>query len=190
MGELERSGQVTRMLLDWSRGDLSAAEKLTPLVYEELRRLASSYMQSERQGHLLQPTALIHEVFLRLVNQGQPEWQSRSHFFRFSAHLMRQILVDHARSRQTAKRGGGFVRLTLESSAIAAPERGIDLLALDHALERLSAFDTRRARVLEMRYFGGMTEEEVSESLQISVATVRRDLRLAEAWLAKELAGK
>ena len=181
------SGQITQMLRDWSGGDAAAAERLTPLVYAELRRLASSYMRGERAGHTLQPTALINEAYLRLVDQGQPAWRSRTQFFRFSAHLMRQILVDHARSRNAAKRGAGFQQVTLSAAENFAPRPGIDLLSLDEALGRLAAFDERRARVVEMRYFGGMTEEETADSLEISVATVRRDLRLAEAWLSKEL---
>jgi len=182
-------GQVTQMLRQWSGGDESAAEKLTPLVYDELRRLAAGYLRGERLGHSLQPTALIHEAYLRLVEQGQPEWRSRTQFFRFSAHLMRQVLVDHARARNSLKRGAGLERVTLTGVAVATPERAVDLLALDQALDRLAAFDERRARVLELHYFGGLSEEETAESLAISVATVRRDLRLAEAWLAKELTG-
>jgi RNA polymerase sigma factor (TIGR02999 family) len=124
---------------------------------------------------------------VRLVEQGQPEWQSRTQFFRFSAHLMRQILVDHARTRNAAKRGAGLQKVTLTGIGVATPARGVDLLALDQALERLAAFDERRARVLELRYFGGMSEAETAEALELSVATVRRDLRLAESWLAKEM---
>ena len=145
---------------------------------------------AERAEHTLQPTALINEAYLRLVDQGQPAWRSRTQFFRFSAHLMRQILVDHARARNAEKRGAGFQQVTFSSPELATPERHIDLLALDQALGRLAAFDERRARVLEMRYFGGMSEEEIGEALEISIATVRRDLRLADAWLAKEMAGE
>src|SRR5262245_20160686 len=123
----ESGGRVTQMLRAWSRGDVCAGEELTPLVYDELRRLASSYMQGERHGHTLQPTALIHEAYMRLMDQGQPEWQNRSQFFRFSAHLMRQVLVDHARSRDTAKRGGDLQQITLENASIPAPERGVHL---------------------------------------------------------------
>src|SRR5262245_15067262 len=177
------------MLRQWSGGDISVADQLTPLVYAELRRLAGSYMRAERAEHTLQPTALINEAYLRLVDQAQPAWRSRTQFFRFSAHLMRQILVDHARTRNAAKRGAGFQPVSLGAVEIAAPPRSIDLLALDEAIQRLAVFDDRRSRVLEMRYFGGMSEEEAAEALEISVATVRRDLRLAEAWLSKELAG-
>jgi RNA polymerase sigma factor (TIGR02999 family) len=176
------------MLRQWSGGDSSAAEKLTPLVYAELRRLAAGYLRGERAGHTLQPTALIHEAYVRLVEQGQPEWRSRTQFFRFSAHLMRQILVDHARARNASKRGAGLQKVTLTGVDVAGPSRQVDLLDLDQALDRLAAFDERRARVLELRYFGGMSEEETAEAIEISVATVRRDLRLAEAWLAKEMA--
>jgi RNA polymerase sigma factor (TIGR02999 family) len=178
------------MLRQWSSGDSSVAEKLTPFVYEELRRLAAGYLRGERAGHTLQPTALIHEAYVRLVEQGQPQWRSRTQFFRFSAHLMRQILVDHARARNAVKRGAGFQRVTLSGVNLATSERAVDLLDLDQALDGLAAFDQRRARALELRYFGGMSEEEVAEALELSVATVRRDLRLAEAWLAKEMAGE
>jgi RNA polymerase sigma-70 factor (ECF subfamily) len=187
MSTPEIDSQITRMLRQWSEGDLSAAEKLTPLLYDELRRMAAIHLNRERPGHTLQPTALIHEAYLRLIGQGQPEWSSRSHFYRFSAHLMRQILVDHARTKNAVKRGGGFQKVTLTDANAAAPECAVDLLALNQALDRLAAFDERRARVVELRYFGGMTEEETAESLAISVATVRRDVRLAEAWLSKEL---
>jgi RNA polymerase sigma factor (TIGR02999 family) len=183
-------GEVTRMLRQWSRGDSTVVERLTPLVYDELRRLAESYMRRERPDHTLRPTALIHEAYLRLIDQSQPEWRGRSHFFSFAAHLMRQILVDYARARGAGKRGADFQRVTLTGAEAAAPERNIDLVALDEALDRLSAFDERRARVLELRFFGGLTEEETAESLGISVATVRRDLRLAESWLYRELASR
>jgi len=180
-------GQVTLMLRQWSSGDTSAADRLTPVIYCELHKLAESYARAERTGHTIQPTALIHEAYLRLIDQGQPQWDSRTHFFRFAAHLMRQILVDYARTRNAEKRGGGCRHLTLTRVNAASPGRSIDLLALDEALERLAGFDERRARVLELRYFGGLTEIEVAESLHLSVATVRRDLRVAEAWLSKEL---
>jgi RNA polymerase sigma factor (TIGR02999 family) len=178
------------MLRQWTAGDRSAAEKLTPLVYAELRRLAAGYLRGERGDHTLQPTALIHEAYVRLVEQGQPKWRSRTQFFRFPAHLMRQILVDHARARNAAKRGAGMQKVTLTGVDIAVPQRAVDLLDLDQTLNRLASFDACRARVLELRYFGGMTEEETAEALDLSVATVRRDLRLAESWLAKELAAK
>jgi RNA polymerase sigma-70 factor (ECF subfamily) len=189
MADSATGGQITQMLRQWSGGDQSAADRLTPLVYEELRRLAASYMRGERPSHTLQPTALIHEAYVRLIDQGQPAWRSRTQFFRFSAHLMRQVLVDHARARNSAKRGAGLQRVTLTGADIAAPDSNVDLLALDHALGRLASFDERRARVLELRYFGGLSEEETAEALDISIATVRRDMRLSEAWLCKELSG-
>ena len=178
------------MLRQWSSGDQTVVDQLTPLVYDELHRLAEAYMRRERPGHTLQPTALIHEAYLRLIDQGQPEWRGRSHFFSFAAHLMRQILVDRSRARNAGKRGGGIKMVTWTHAEALAPQRDIDLLALDEALDRLAGFDSRRARVLELRFFGGMTEEETAESLGTSVATVRRDLRLAEAWLYRELANR
>jgi RNA polymerase sigma factor (TIGR02999 family) len=147
-------------------------------------------MCKERPGHTLQPTALIHEAWLRLVQQGQPDWQSRSQFFAFAAHLMRQILVDHARKKRTAKRAGGERRVPLSESVAVTEQRSVDLIVLDDALTRLAEFDYRRARVLELRYFGGLTEEQAAEALGISVATVRRDMRLAEAWLTRELSAQ
>jgi RNA polymerase sigma factor (TIGR02999 family) len=178
---------VTQLLRDWSRGSQTAIEQLTPLVYQELRRLAEGYMRNERASHTLQPTALIHEAFLRLIDQGQPEWQSRSHFFQFAAHLLRQILVDHARATRAAKRGGGEIRVPLESAVIPAAERPPDLLALDEALNRLEQFDPRKSRALELRFFGGLKADEIAEALGISIATVGRETRLAEAWLYREL---
>jgi RNA polymerase sigma-70 factor, ECF subfamily len=182
------AGTVTRMLQRWTAGDPAAADELAPLIYNELRRLAAAYMRRERRSHTLQPTALVNEAYLRLVDQRQTEWRSREQFFRFSAHLMRQVLVDHARAHGAAKRGAGFERITLTRADLPSPAFDIDLLALNDALDRLAAFDERRARVLELRYFGGLSEQETAETLEISVATVRRDLRTAEAWLLKELA--
>jgi RNA polymerase sigma factor (TIGR02999 family) len=146
-------------------------------------------MRRESHAPTLQPTALIHEAYIRLIDQGVPDWNSRSHFFRFSAHLMRQVLVDHARTHGAVKRGAGMQQVTLSDLHLAQPERSIDLILLDQVLDRLAAFDERRARVVELRYFGGLSEAEAADALGISVATVRRDLRLAEAWLAKEMNG-
>jgi RNA polymerase sigma-70 factor, ECF subfamily len=184
------AGQVTRMLREWSAGDPSAADRLTPIVYDELRKMAEAHVRGERAAHTLQPTALIHEAYLRLVDQKQPDWSGRTQFFRFAARLMRQILVDYARSRNAEKRGGGSTRITLTDLNARTSERSVDLFALDEALNRMAAFDERRSRVLELHYFGGLTETETAESLELSVATVRRDLRLAEAWLWKELGGE
>jgi len=160
-------------------------DELTPLVYSELRRLADSYMRNERGGHTLQPTALIHEAYIRLIQQGQPEWQERAQFFRFAAHLMRQILVDHARTRRAEKRGGDAERVPLEPE-LAAEER-FDVVFVDDALTRLASFDERKARILELKFFGGMTEEEAARAMGISERTLRRELRLGKAWMAQAL---
>jgi len=188
-GDPHAPQSITVMLRRWSTGDSSALDQLTPLVYAELHGLADAYMRGESHAPTLQPTALIHEAYIRLIDQGVPDWNSRSHFFRFSAHLMRQVLVDHARTRGAAKRGAGIQQVALSDVHAAQPERSIDLILLDQVLDRLSAFDERRARAIEMRYFGGLNEAEIAEALGISIATVRRDLRLAEAWLAKEMKG-
>jgi RNA polymerase sigma-70 factor, ECF subfamily len=181
---------VTQLLREWSRGDQSVVDQLTSLVYSELRRLAEGYMRRERPDHTLQPTALMHEAYIRLIQQSQPEWQSRSHFFRFAAHLMRQILVDHARTRRAEKRGGDVERVPFEEMAIAAPSEAVDVLAVDEALERMASFDPRKAQILELKFFGGMVEEEIAEALGISVRTLGRELRLAKAWMAQALASK
>jgi RNA polymerase sigma-70 factor (ECF subfamily) len=181
---------VTQLLREWSRGNQSVVDQLTPLIYSELRRLADSYMRRERPDHTLQPTALIHEAYMRLIQQGQPEWHSRSHFFRFAAHLMRQILVDHARGRRAEKRGASAERIPLEEAEIAVESEAADVVALDEALVRLASFDERKAQILELKYFGGMTEEEVAEALGLSVRTLGRELRLAKAWISQALTSK
>ena len=177
------AGDVTQLLREWSKGNESVIEELTPLVYRELRRLADGYMRRERPDHTLQPTTLIHEAYLRLVDQKQPEWESRSHFFRFAAHLMRQILVDHARARGAQKRAGGD-KVPVEEADGVGGEPPADLIALDEALTRLEQFDHRKAQVVELKFFGGMTEAEAAEALRISERTLHRELRLAKAWLA------
>jgi RNA polymerase sigma-70 factor (ECF subfamily) len=184
--------QVTHFLREWSRGNESVFDELNALVYDELHQLAAGYMRREKVGHTLQPTALLHEAYLRLTGQEQPEWENRSHFFRFAAHLMRQVLVDHARAKTAVKRGADWQKVPLEQIQLPSNDRTVDLLALDEVLDRLAAFDSRKAHILELRFFSGMTEEEIGAALQISVATIRRDLRLAEAWLERELrpAGK
>lgn len=179
---------ITQLLLNSSKGDKAALDQLTPVVYQELRRLAMSHLRRERSDHTLQPTALIHEAYLRLVERDQPNWQSRSHFFGVAANLMRQILVDHARSHQAAKRGGGRKEV-LNEAVLFAPERSADLVALDDALDALARFDARKARVLELRYFAGLGVEETAEAMGLSVATIRREMRFAEAWLHRELTG-
>jgi RNA polymerase sigma factor (TIGR02999 family) len=179
------SQQVTLLLQRWNAGDESALRDLTPLVYDELRRLADGYLRRERPDHTLQPTALIHEAYLRLIDQNQ-SFDSRKHFYGVAAHLMRMILVDHARSRRAGKRGGGE-KVALDGVNLFSPERHIDLLALDEALDRLAKFDERKSRAIELRYFGGLGVEESAEALEISVATMRRELRFAENWLFRQI---
>ena len=182
------SNQVTRLLLNWSHGDREALDELMPLVYQELRKLASSYLRSERPDHTLQPTALIHEAYLRMVGHDMPEWQSRAHFFGVAARLMRQILVEHARTRHALKRGGDQQKISLEdASQVFIGDDAAKLLALDYALTKLAAFDERRSFILEMRAFGGMSVEETAQALGISDTTVKREMRLAQAWIRREL---
>ena len=179
--------EVTQLLLDWRNGDKEALDKLTPLVYNELRRLANHYLKGERKDHTLQGTALVHEAYIRLIGQGDLEWQNRAHFFGVAARLMRQILVDHARKHRAAKRGSGERDLSIDEAAIFSAERASSLVALDDALESLARFDERKSRLVELRYFGGLSIEEISEVEETSVATVKRHLRMAEAWLHKEM---
>jgi RNA polymerase sigma-70 factor, ECF subfamily len=178
---------VTRLLLAWSDGDETALQRLMPLVYSELRRLAERYMGRERAGHTLQTTALINETYLRLVGARDVHWQNRAHFYAVSAGAMRRILVDFARARKNLKRGGGARPVPLDEQVLAGLTRSADLLALDEALERLAALSPRQGRVVELRYFGGMTEQEVAEVLHVSSRTVRNDWQLARAWLHREL---
>ena len=185
---MEESAQnVTRLLRNWSQGDENAASELFPIVYDELRRLARRYMRDERPGHTLQTTALIHEAYLRLVDQRRTQWQNRAQFFAVAAQMMRRILVDYARSRAYQKRGGACVNLPLEENAAVAPERGQEIVALDSALERLAAIDARKARIVELRYFGGLEIQEIADVLGISAVTVTRDWKMAKAWLHQEL---
>ncbi len=179
---------ITRLLLEWRGGNELALEQLTPLVYKELRKLASNYLGRERPGHTLQPTALVHEAYLRLVEQNEQNWESRSHFFGVAAYLMRAILVDWARRSRAGKRGGGALQVPLEDLA-ATSQRPEDLIALDDALTALAAIDPRKVKVIEHRYFAGMTAEEVSQSLGISIATVERETRLAQLWLCRHMKG-
>jgi RNA polymerase sigma factor (TIGR02999 family) len=177
---------VTRLLKEWATGAQPALEALTPLVYAELRRLAAGYLRREAPGHTLQPTALVHEAFLRLVGNA-PDCQNRSQFYGVAAHLMRQILVDHARTRQSVKRGGHFVHVCLEEELVLSNENDSNLVALDEALERLATVDPRKARVVELRFFGGLSVEESAEALNVSEVTVRRDWQFAKTWLLREL---
>ena len=183
-------GAVTELLRAWSDGDDGALARLTPLVETELRRLARGYMVRERRGHTLQPTALVNEAFLRLTDARQVRWQDRAHFLGISARLMRRVLVDHARSRGYRKRGGAAQRVTLNDGLIAAPEPALDVVALDRALEALAAADLRKSRVVELRFFGGLSVEETAEVLHVSPQTIKRDWRLAKLWLLRELDGE
>ena len=173
--------EVTRLLAEWRAGNARAASELIPLVYGELRRLAAAYLRGERQGHTLQPTALVHEAYLRLVEQPSPDWQSRSHFYGIAARVMRQILVDHARRKLAKKRAGAPV--TLQQAINFDPKGSGDLVALDLALTDLEKFDERKCHVIELRYFAGLSMDEIAKTMNLSVQTVRRDLRMAEAWL-------
>lgn len=181
--------EITRLLVAWTDGEESALEKLTPIVYEELRQLAKRYMRQERPGHTLQSTAVVHEAFLRLVNQNV-EWNSRAHFFAIAAKMMRRILVDHARSRATSKRGAGVTPVPVDERNAVSPERDVDLVALDEALEHLAKIDPQRSRIVELRYFGGLSNEESAEILGISPATVQRQWTGARAWLYHELTSR
>jgi len=180
-------GETTRLLSQWRAGDQAAFDRLLPIVYDELRRLASSYMRSERPDHLLQTTALVHEAYLRLVDQPETSGETRSHFFALAAQVMRHVLVDYARARSRAKRGGGVPPLPLEDVAVISPERADELVAVNEALESLMAFDQRKGRIFELRHFGGMSVEEAAQVLQVSPATVARDWRMAKAWLRRAI---
>jgi RNA polymerase sigma factor (TIGR02999 family) len=181
---------VTELLLAWGNGDRAALDDLVPIIHEELRRLARHQMRGERDNHTLQTTALVNEAFLRLVDLQRIRWQDRAHFLALSARLMRRILVDHARSRSYQKRGGGAANVTLDEALVASPERGIDLVALDDALEDLARVDARKSQVVELRFFGGLSVEETAEALKVSPETVTRDWRLAKVWLLREISGR
>jgi len=179
--------KVTQLLHDWSDGDREALDKLIPIVYEELRRQAARYLRRERPGHTLQTTALIHEAYIRLIDQKNVRWQNRAHFFAIAAQLMRRILVDHARGRQAAKRGGSDIKLPLEEGMIGSEGREVDLVALDEALERLASIDPQQSRVVELKFFSGLSVEETAEVLGVSQRTVKRDWNVAKAWLRREI---
>src|SRR5262245_44405988 len=181
------AGRVSALLQAWSAGDDRALEQLLPLVEAELRRLARAYMARERRGHTLQTTALVNEAFMRLVEARGVRWQDRAHFLGISARLMRRVLVDHARARGYQKRGGGAFKTTLNEALVVSPAPSLDLVALDRALEKLAAVDARKSRVVEMRFFGGMSVEETAEALHLSTDTIKRDWRLAKLWLLREL---
>jgi RNA polymerase sigma-70 factor, ECF subfamily len=183
-------GEVTSLLIELHGGSKSAEERLIPLVYGELRRLAASYLRRERGDHTLQPTALINEAYLRLVEMQDLDWQSRSHFFAIAARLMRRILIDHARAHRARKRGGSGESLNLDDVIVFNPRRSEQFLALDEALERLAKFDPRQGQIVELRFFAGFSEEETAKLLNISPRTVKRDWRMAKAWLHKELSAE
>ena len=174
---------VTQLLLDWSRGDQAALNKLLPLVHEELRRLAHHYMRAESPNHTLQTSALVNEAYLRLVDQGDTHWQNRAHFFGIAAQVMRHILIDHARAQRRLKRGGDVQHVPLDEAVVMAPERADELIALDEALTQLEEADPRRSKVVELRYFGGLSIEETAEVLKVNPTTINRDWRWARAWL-------
>jgi RNA polymerase sigma factor (TIGR02999 family) len=176
---------VTQLLIQWANGDEQALQHLTPIIYKELRVLAASYLRKERRGHTLQPTALVNEAYVRLLDQRSPNWQNRGHFFGVAARLMRQILVDHARSRQAAKRAG--LTVSLDQAAKFRHERSADVIALDIGLNALEKLDARKCKAIELRHFGGLSMEEIAHALEVSPVTVRRDLRMAEAWLLNEM---
>jgi RNA polymerase sigma factor (TIGR02999 family) len=179
--------EVTGLLDDWRDGDPTALKKLTPLIYDELRRIAHRYAQRERNGHTLQTTALVNEAYLRLAGTEKPDWHNRTHFFAVTAQVMRHILIDHARRRRYLKHGGDAQQVSLAEAALMAGERAAELVALDEALEELARMDPRKTRVVELRYFGGLSLAETAEALGVSLMTVRRDWRAAKAWLFRRV---
>jgi RNA polymerase sigma factor (TIGR02999 family) len=179
--------EVTELLVAWGDGDRDALDQLMPLVYEELRRLAHRYLGRERKDHTLQTTALVNEAYLKLINEREMQWQNRAHFFAVAAQMMRMILVDYARRRNYAKRGGGAHRVSFDESLVVSDERAADLIALDDALNSLAAIDERKSKVAELRFFGGLSVEETAEVLKVSPVTVMREWRMAKAWLHREL---
>ena len=194
-GDAAMPDEVTRLLQRWSQGDEAALASMLPLVYDELRRMAHRHLQRERSGHTLQGTGLVHEAYLRLAQHGPLQWKSRAHFFAWASTLMRHILIDHARSRQSAKRGGGAALLSLDAMQDStggavepqSSEDSIDLIAMDHALKRLEQLDPQQSRVVELRFFGGLSVAETAEALGISAATVKREWSTARAWLLREM---
>jgi len=179
--------RVTELLVQWSRGDDAALAELTPLVYEELRRVAHHHLGGQHRDHTLQTTALVNEAYLRLADQTNPRWQNRAHFFAVAARAMRQILVSYARSQQSQKRGSGALKVDLDEAALVSPEESQEIVDLHEALEQLSALDSRKAQVVELKYFGGLNYNEIAEVLKISRVTVRRDWEFAKVWLYTEL---
>lgn len=181
---------VTQLLIGWGKGDKEALDQLLPIVYDELRRQAARYLRRERVGHTLQTTALIHEAYLRLIDQKNVEWQNRAQFFGVAAQLMRRILVDHARTKKRAKRGGSDIRVSLADAEAFVKSQELDVVALNEALERLEQIDEQQSRIVELRFFSGLTVEETAAVLTISPATVKRDWSIAKAWLYREISGE
>ena len=182
-----KSPHITQLLIEWGEGDATAFEELMPLVYSELRRLAAGYMRRQKAGHSLQPTELVNEAYLRLIDSSRVKWQNRNHFFAISAQLMRRVRVDSVRSRNNNKRGGGQCRITLNDATEAASGQPLDLEALDEALNKLGRLNERQGKIVELRYFGGLSEEQTAEALNVSIRTVRRDWSFARAWLYRQL---
>lgn len=182
------SAGVTRLLLDWSEGDESALQEMMPLVYRELRRIALNHLRRERADHTLQPTALVHEAYMRLVDQTRVNWKNSAQFYGLASTMMRRILVNHAKNRQAAKRGGSLIKVPLDETTDAMEHRDVTLIALDEALDELAAHDQRKGRVVELKFFGGLKMQEIAELLKVSLATVENDWRMARAWLYRELA--
>jgi len=180
---------ITDLLVSYGRGDKESLDKLMPVVYDELRRQAARYLRREQAGHTLQTTALIHEAYVRLVDQRNVQWQNRAHFFGIAAQMMRRILVDHARTKKRAKRGGSDIRVSLDDATVAVKGQDLDVVAVDEALSRLEQIDKQQSRVVELRFFSGLTVEETAEVMGISPATVKRDWSMAKAWLHRELSG-
>ncbi len=178
---------VTRLLQEWKDGDATAVDRLFPMVYDELRRQARNYLNRERRNHTLQPTALVHEVYLRLASLDGMKWENRSHFYAISAITMRRILVDHAREIAAEKRGGGYERITFENLLIADEKKAVDLIELDDALSRLAKIEPRKAQIVEMIFFGGLSQKEIADLLEINEKTVQRDWKFAKLWLYREL---
>ncbi len=179
--------EVTQILQNWSGGDQKAPERLMPFVYDEMRRLARVFLAKERGNHTLQPTALVHEAYVRLVDQTRVNWQNRAHFYGIAASMMRRVLIDHARAHVTDKRGGATIRLSIDDVQVPVEERAAALLDLDEALERLKEMDERKCKIIEMRFFGGLSDEEIAEALGVSTRTVLRDWKTARLWLYREL---
>lgn len=187
MSNSPETSQITELLISWSNGDVDALERLLPLVERELHRLAHSYMRREHGDHTLQTTALINEAFLRLIDQNRIRWQNRAHFYGIAARVMREVLLNYARDKRRKKRGGGAFKVSLSEADAASEQRSVELLALDEALQKLSAIDERKGRVVELRYFGGLSIKETAEVLNVSAITVARDWDMARAWLALEM---